>query len=446
LDCLQAQEMPRVAVLLSPTIVGTGNHTTCMRIAKALRSTMSPEKKQRNLEDVEIVVVPAMSEHAAEKVHKLVATGTVACMMGIHCVKSGQHLIKHPGIPFAIILGGTDINEFASRSSKDQETIVQCLEMAHEVVAFSDTLGDAAQQLCKKRLKAVSIIPQAVDVEEIKRFAETATAPPAPPATSVPVDKQERCESSSSHETTRAQADTCPSGRARVSHTRAKRHVFLLPASIRQVKDPLFLVEAFIAWSKEDPTVALRIIGNPLDAKIVARLDAMTKGTAVEFLGLVSRANVMRMMRDCVAVLNTSKSEGQCGSILEAMALAKCPVLVRGIPGNLDIVAHNETGYIFDDPKGCVAIAKSLVAQRVAAEAKIVRATGGGSPAGDGERMQDSSCTRTAAVADASEVIQRALRRVQKAHSLAGESRAYRHVLDRLLDASSNSDRQTSFS
>ena len=56
------------------------------------------------------------------------------------------------------------------------------------------------------------------------------------------------------------------------------------------------------------------------------------------------------LMTAAVCLINSSQSEGQPLSIMEAMALG-CPVVARNIPGNRDLIDHGETGLIFDTAK-----------------------------------------------------------------------------------------------
>lgn len=66
-------------------------------------------------------------------------------------------------------------------------------------------------------------------------------------------------------------------------------------------------------------------------------------------------------MQQCVAVLNSSRSEGLCTAILEAMAIG-APVLARRNAGNASLLKHEDTGLLFDTPDELVQLAKRLLA------------------------------------------------------------------------------------
>ena len=112
--------------------------------------------------------------------------------------------------------------------------------------------------------------------------------------------------------------------------------VFLLPAGLRPVKDVLWAIDAIDAIgasSNSDPFV-LAILGPSLDDEyrdtVIERLKTSKHAVLIP---PVDRAHTVGYMRAASAVVNTSKSEGQSGAILEAAA-AGVPIIARDIPGN----------------------------------------------------------------------------------------------------------------
>lgn len=116
----------------------------------------------------------------------------------------------------------------------------------------------------------------------------------------------------------------------------------------------------------------------------------------------VQQAEFFSVLRSADMLLNTSLSEGMCGSILEAMAL-DTPVAARNIPGNAALVTQNETGLLFDTPEEFVERAKALFA----------------------DPYQTTSIVRNAAAM------------VAKHHSPEVEQAAYRRIIAAALAASS---------
>ncbi|KAJ1487151.1 hypothetical protein T484DRAFT_1941998 [Baffinella frigidus] len=78
------------------------------------------------------------------------------------------------------------------------------------------------------------------------------------------------------------------------------------------------------------------------------------------FFPAVSHAEMVEVMRGAAAVVNSSKSEGMCGSLLEAMAVGT-PTLSRAVSGNLELILHRQTGLLYSSPAECVALGKELL-------------------------------------------------------------------------------------
>eukprot|EP00466_Bigelowiella_natans_P019322 jgi/Bigna1/68216/fgenesh1_pg.5_\ len=441
---------PVPVILLSPTITGTGNHTTCQRIAEALQNLTSyPESKKLEKKDPparrEIIVIPALDPDAGIHVERVISQKKVACIFGIHALKlkqnvrlfqSGRHLVNiQKNIPYAIILGGTDINEYESLPENSQAIVVECLRGASAVVAFSEELKAAAELIClPTTLRTVVVIPQAVDIQGTRDvglaaaktclLSQISHSPPLATtkggwskpcgmsstavgkATNIVTSSGEQGEekgtrrngrrgaendsgsSSSDFISTREKAiDKTGGGGLFHGDTQSKdgeekrkieeasyedsrggidggdddhpeewmsRHVFLLPASIVLLQDPMYLVRAFKLWSEENPSVHLVIVGAALDKHMLASLqDEIKDSPNITYDGLVSRRDVLGMIShpSCAGLLNTSKSEGMSGVILEAMALAKSPGIARAIPGNLALIEHNVTGICVRGPR-----------------------------------------------------------------------------------------------
>ena len=89
----------------------------------------------------------------------------------------------------------------------------------------------------------------------------------------------------------------------------------------------LWAVEAISQWHASDPRICLRIVGPVLDAKYAQTVEATlaalaaapATARAVRYVGALPRAQLHEAMRLAAMVLNTSESEGQCYSLLEAM-------------------------------------------------------------------------------------------------------------------------------
>jgi glycosyltransferase involved in cell wall biosynthesis len=127
--------------------------------------------------------------------------------------------------------------------------------------------------------------------------------------------------------------------------------LFLLPAGLRDIKDPLYLMDEISDWHRKDSRIFLVVIGATRDQEYADRLHATAKREhGIIVLDPLPQPDLWAAMQEATAVLNTSKSECSPNSILEAMYVG-APLLVRDIPGNTSIVQHRETGLVFDSPK-----------------------------------------------------------------------------------------------
>jgi hypothetical protein len=172
--------------------------------------------------------------------------------------------------------------------------------------------------------------------------------------------------------------------------------VVLLPAGLRAVKAPTFLLPAWRAWvggGAAPRGSTLLILGPPLDDAVAEEVRRETtpspcgcgqsEGTSVICEGNAStspdqrsasasatppapaaapgsasvfyhppvpRATLLRWMAEADALLNSSISEGQSNAILEALAIG-CPVAARANSGNAALLGGGACGALFATPE-----------------------------------------------------------------------------------------------
>uniref|UniRef100_A0A4W2CB35 Glycosyltransferase 1 domain-containing protein 1 n=1 Tax=Bos indicus x Bos taurus TaxID=30522 RepID=A0A4W2CB35_BOBOX len=149
--------------------------------------------------------------------------------------------------------------------------------------------------------------------------------------------------------------------RSEINQSADNLHVFLLICGLRQVKDPLYLVDAFSEWHQEEPNIYMVIVGPEVDPVFTREVKAKVKRTpGVRLIREMAQEDLHAVMKNCFALVNSSVSEGMSAAILEAMDL-EVPVLARNIPGNSAVVKHEVTGLLFSDPQEFVQLAKRLV-------------------------------------------------------------------------------------
>jgi L-malate glycosyltransferase len=129
-----------------------------------------------------------------------------------------------------------------------------------------------------------------------------------------------------------------------------ERVLFLFPAGIRKVKNPLLPLYAFERLVIRRPAVRLLYVGPILDP---AEGDALSRGLRerpwARHLGVVPHDRMRSLLEQVDVVVNASISEGgMANSVLEAMAMGR-PVLASAIEGNRSLVEDGITGFLFRD-------------------------------------------------------------------------------------------------
>ena len=137
--------------------------------------------------------------------------------------------------------------------------------------------------------------------------------------------------------------------------------IFLFPAGIRTVKNPLFPLGPFDRLVAHYPFIRLLYAGPVLEAAEGERLfSALASRPWATYLGEVPHPQMRSLLEAVHVVLNCSLSESMPNSILEAMTLAR-PVLASDIEGNRSLVEDRVTGFLFADPEALEARSAQLV-------------------------------------------------------------------------------------
>lgn len=301
-------------LFLAPYTLASGNLTTATRL-EAMFQQLGHQ----------CALLDSNRTAPAEVADRL--SGVDGCIV-LHAWRSGRHLLAEDGglltsnfLKLILIFGGTDVNEM-SRDPQRLAEMSRVVYAASLCICFGSSLRRAAQRLWPEAPYVV--IPQSV------RLPVTA-APAHSPATLLPGLPPDA-------------------------------HLFLLPLALRRVKDPLFLALAMAEWHRKDPSVYLVLVGPPVEEDIACKVQeavAMHKGLL--HLPAMPAAHLHALMRRAAAVVNTSISEGQPQAVMEGMLLGT-PVMVRDIPGNLDVVpSGSNVGLAFHTPDQFVALGQALL-------------------------------------------------------------------------------------
>ena len=298
--------------LLSPVYLPSlrGNSITVNRIANGLRAR-----------GVELRVWDCSTTPTGQLEVEVEAYGP-ELIHAFHAYRVGPLALKlsqRLKTPLLVTITGTDGNHDLFDAERSQ-IVRRVLAGADCVVVFQESMKEQiARELPNVAAKMV-VIPQSVHLEE---------GPPYPLADRVALPDN--------------------------------TVIFLVPAGIRMVKNPLFPLGPFGRLVADYPSIRLLYAGPILEAAEGERLlGALASRTWATSLGEVPHTQMRSLLEAVHVVLNCSLSESMPNSILEAMTCAR-PVLASDIEGNRSLVEDRVTGFLFADSEALEARSAQLV-------------------------------------------------------------------------------------
>uniref|UniRef100_H0XGH7 Glycosyltransferase 1 domain containing 1 n=1 Tax=Otolemur garnettii TaxID=30611 RepID=H0XGH7_OTOGA len=299
---------------------------TCINIYTCMCTRSLSIKDKVHLEAAGHVCIlkDAFDFESPSEIANLIEAEKCEAALALHLYRGGR-LVQGHGIPFGIIFGGTDLNEDVNREEKSK-VMGKVLEEARFAVAFTESMKEMAQRQWPHAKGKIYVQSQGITTTPNAAFNWSTFLQ-----------------------------------RAEINQSADNLHVFLLVCGLRQVKDPLYLVDAFSEWHQEEPNIYLVIVGPEVDPVFTKEVKAkVERAPGVRLMREMPQADLHAAVKNCFAVVNSSVSEGMSAAILEAMDL-EVPVLARNIPGNAAVVKHGVTGLLFSDPQEFVQLAKRLV-------------------------------------------------------------------------------------
>ncbi|XP_014642730.1 PREDICTED: glycosyltransferase 1 domain-containing protein 1 [Ceratotherium simum simum] len=170
------------------------------------------------------ILKDAFDFESPSEIANLIKAESFEAALALHLYRGGRLLQGH-GIPFGIIFGGTDLNEDVNQGEKNK-VMGKVLEEARFAVAFTKSMEEMAQRQWPHAKGKIYVQSQGI-----------ATVPNAA-----------------------FNWDTFLQ-RSEINQSADNLHVFLLICGLRQVKDPLYLVDVFSEWHREEPSVYMVIVG-----------------------------------------------------------------------------------------------------------------------------------------------------------------------------------------
>jgi glycosyltransferase involved in cell wall biosynthesis len=292
-------EAPMKSILLTPTFLPklTGNAVTVARITGHLEGG-----------GITCRIIDLSVTHDGEKLSQALSFQP-DIIHNFHAYKAGRtglKLKKVLGVPMITTMTGTDLYVDLKENTR-RGVILDVLRHSEWVTVFNE---QARSLLCEKgiRQEGINVIHQSVQLPEGSTFD---------------FRKYLQIEQTAT--------------------------VFLLLGSIRRVKDPGLAPGILEEARKHFPGIHLIIAGSVLEEREFHRMRAWMEKPWVTCLGEVPRAHIRALFMSVDVVLNTSLSESESNSVLEAMSCRRI-VLGRDIPGNASILT-DETGFMFRNKK-----------------------------------------------------------------------------------------------
>lgn len=274
-----------------------GNAITADRIARGLRDR-----------GVELAIWDC-SVVSEARVGREVAAFRPALIHAFHAFRVGPlalGLARALEVPLLVTITGTDGNHDLFDPERAQ-AVQRVLEGASAVTVFHDTMLTRISEALPHLAAKMVVVPQSAVLEQ---------GPPFP---------------------LRERLGLPP-----------EAVVFLLPAGLRMVKNPLFPLPSFDRLLPRFPQLRLVYAGpivDPGEGERLLRASASRRWAA--YLGAVPHSEMRPLLEASDVVLNCSLSEGgMANSLLEAMACGR-PVLASDIEGNRSLVENGVTGFLF---------------------------------------------------------------------------------------------------
>jgi glycosyltransferase involved in cell wall biosynthesis len=132
---------------------------------------------------------------------------------------------------------------------------------------------------------------------------------------------------------------------------RQKKPYFLWLGRIRKYKGVWVAIEAFREFAARHPEGELWIAGSgPEEARVRRKIKEWKIEGRVRLLGVVDSQERVRLMREAIAILQTSYKEGWGLTVIEAAACGT-PAIASDTAGLCDSVLNGKTGLLFEAGK-----------------------------------------------------------------------------------------------
>lgn len=304
-------------LLLAKLEKGTGNRTTAERITSHVTNN-----------SCSTLLCDVGEFETCQDLLECLKQHEVAAILAIHAYRAGK-LLKDVNVPFALIFGGTDV-QCSSWNQQQQSIMAAAVVRAKLMVAFSSMM----------KARALQNWPNIKDNEIIVQRQGVKTG----------ISSKYTFKDLFIHYQ-----------QPYILEHINELKIFLFVGGIREVKAPMFLMEALSNLHQNDPSINMVIIGPELDASYAASCKKKAETLAgIYMFTEIPPCQIHSLMHHSFALVNSSINEGMAGAILEAMEIGT-PVLARHNDGNCSIITDGENGLLFNNVEEFVKKANTLL-------------------------------------------------------------------------------------
>jgi len=276
-----------------------GNAVTVARIACALKRS-----------GVELSVWDLSTGDEASITAQIEAY-TPALIHAFHAYRAGplaMRLALGSRLPLVVTCTGTDANHDLEDPFR-AEVVREVLNGAGRVTVFHSSVADRILTTLPALRERLTVVPQSVDLPTSETFDLAAHW-------------------------------ALPRGRV----------LFVLPAGIRRVKNPVMPLAPLGRLVKTLPAIRLLYVGPVINRGVGEGLErALAVLPWARHIGAVPHAQMGSLLSQGDVIVNSSISEGgMANSVLEALWLGRA-VLASDVEGNRSVIDHGNTGLLFRD-------------------------------------------------------------------------------------------------
>ena len=236
---------------------------------------------------------------------------TPALIHAFHAYRTGpiaMRLAFGRRLPLVVTCTGTDVNHDLEDPFR-AEVVREVLNGAGRVTVFHSSVADKILTALPALRERLTVVPQSVDLPTSETF-DLAAHWALPPG----------------------------------------RVLFVLPAGIRRVKNPVMPLAPLGRLVETLPAIRLLYVGPVINRGVGEGLErALAVLPWARHIGAVPHAQMGSLLSQGDVIVNSSISEGgMANSVLEALWLGRA-VLASDVEGNRSVIDHGNTGLLFRD-------------------------------------------------------------------------------------------------